>query len=95
MTTTTTNTEANNKLHEGMQRGIEMQTASAVRTLEEIIKYAEGALRLIESGKDITYTHSEINHIGDRYEELIRTIERLNTLKSVDYYYGNKTGETQ
>jgi hypothetical protein len=77
-------------LNEGMKNGIQIQTASVINSLEEIIKKAEHALKIIKTGQQITYTHSEINGIGSSYEELIRTIERVNVFESIEYFFCEK-----
>lgn len=44
--------------------------------LKEIIEMADGCRRVLATGQVLNYENSNVNGLGERYEELIRTISR-------------------
>jgi len=82
-------------ISEAMQSEIKWQKSRAVFALESIMSRAQAALHILEVADSITYTHSEINGIGNDYDEIIRVIEKLNTVQQLHNFYEANTTPTK
>jgi hypothetical protein len=63
-----------------LQNAIQLCKEEIEMTLMGIVKKANNALDINGGeGHQLTYVNSNVNGIGDDYQALIRTVEKLNT----------------
>lgn len=63
-----------------LQNAIQFCKEEIEMTLMGIVKKANNALEINGGeGHQLTYVNSNVNGIGDDYQALIRTVEKLNT----------------
>jgi hypothetical protein len=73
-------------INEAIQTEIKFQKKNAISALEEIVEKAQTALNVLKEEGSISYAHSDINGIGDKYDVLIRVVERQIAFQQLQNY---------
>jgi len=71
-------------INEAIQTEIKFQKKNAISALEEIVEKAQTALNVLKEEGSISYAHSDIRGIGDKYDVLIRVVERQIAFQQVE-----------
>ena len=80
-----------NNMTQDLQTAVQISKEQIEQTLMRIIKKEEEAMQINGGeGSPLTYTHSQINGIGSDYEQLILTVQEMNTYLRVLHTYGKK-----